>query len=123
LSMIVAIVEEVVVIEKSTTLDLRRRLGDLVKRVALRHDEFMIERKGKSLAAMVPVQKLQQLERLARCDFLIPLPRRTALPQEEADALADEAKHRSRKGPVMLTEPKQLPSVIGTQHLSDQSRP
>ena len=47
LSMIVAIVEEVVVIEKSTTLDLRRRLGDLVKRVALRHDEFMIERKGK----------------------------------------------------------------------------
>ena len=47
LSMIVAIVEEVVVIEKSTTLYLRRRLGDLVKRVALRHDEFMIERKGK----------------------------------------------------------------------------
>jgi len=74
--MIVAIVEEVVVIEKSTTLDLRRRLRDLVKRVALSHDEFMIERKAKSLAAMVPVQKLQQLERLARCDFLIPLPRR-----------------------------------------------
>src|SRR5438034_10318090 len=105
--MIVAIVEEVVVIEKSTTLDFRRRLGDLVKRVALRHDEFMIERKGKSLAAMVPVQKLQQLERLARCDFLS-LPRRTAPPQEEADALADEAQHRSRNGPVLLTEPKQL---------------
>src|SRR5436309_3700552 len=45
LSMIVGIVEEVVMIEKLTTLDLRQRLGDLLNRVALRHDEFIIERK------------------------------------------------------------------------------
>ena len=85
-------------IERLTTLDLRQRLGDLLNRVALRHDEFIIERKGKPLAAMVPVEKLLQLERLARLRLLDPLARKkTALSQEEADALADEAKHRSRK--------------------------
>ena len=97
-SIIVRIVVEVNVIEKLTTLDLRQRLGDLLNRVALRHDEFIIERKGKPLAAMVPVEKLRQLERLARLRLLDALvPMKTALPQKEADALADEAKHRSRK--------------------------
>ncbi len=62
-------------IEKLTTLDLRQRLGDLLNRVALRHDEFIIE--------------LRLLDPLVR--------KKTALSQEEADALADEAKHRSRK--------------------------
>ena len=85
-------------IERLTTLDLRRRLGDLLNRVDLRHDEFIIERKGRPLAAMVPVEKLRQLERLARLRLLDALaPGKAALPQEKADALADEAKHRSRK--------------------------
>jgi antitoxin (DNA-binding transcriptional repressor) of toxin-antitoxin stability system len=85
-------------IEKLTTLDLRLHLGDMLNRVALRHDEFIIERKGKPLAAMVPVGKLNQLERLARLQLVDALaPQRTGLPQEEADALADMAKHRSRK--------------------------
>jgi len=86
------------VIEKLTTLDLRQHLGDLLNRVALRHDEFIIERKGKALAAMVPVEKLQQLERLARLQLADALvSKRKAPSQGEADALADEAKHRSRK--------------------------
>ncbi len=85
-------------IERLTTLDLRRRLGDLLNRVDVRHDEFIIERKGRPLAAMVPVEKLRQLERLARLRLLDALaPGKAALPQEKADALADEAKHRSRK--------------------------
>ncbi len=84
-------------IEKLTTLDLRQRLGDLLNRVALRHDEFIIERKGKPLAAMVPVEKLRQLERFARLRLLDALaPRKSSLRQQEADALADDAKHRSR---------------------------
>jgi prevent-host-death family protein len=86
------------VIEKLTTLDLRQHLGDLLNRVALRHDEFIIERKGKPLAAMVPVEKLQQLERFARLQLVNALmSKKSALPQEATDALADEAKHRSRK--------------------------
>ena len=85
-------------VEKLSTLDIRRRLGDILNRVALRHDEFIIERKGKPLAAMVPVEKLRHLERLARSHLLDALAvGAPGLSQEKADALADEAKHRSRK--------------------------
>ena len=36
------------------------------RRVALRRDEFVIERKGKALAALVPVERLDQMRRFAR---------------------------------------------------------
>src|SRR5437773_11432109 len=95
--MIVVIDEKIVVIEKVTTLDLRQRLGDYLNRVALRHDQFIIERKGKPLAAMVPVEKLIELERAARERLLsTPRPRR-AIAQADADRLANEAKHQARK--------------------------
>ena len=44
-----------------STADVRQRIGDLLNRVALRHDEFIIERKGKPLAALVPVERLEQM--------------------------------------------------------------
>lgn len=73
------------------------RLGDYLNRVALRHDEFIIERKGKALAAMVPVEKLVELERAAR-ERLRSTPRPCrAIAQEDADRLASEAKHQARK--------------------------
>ena len=56
--------------EKISTLAVRQRLGDMLNRVALRHDEFVIERKGKALAALVPVEKLEQMRRIARRDAL-----------------------------------------------------
>jgi hypothetical protein len=37
-------------IQKVSTIDLRWRLGDLINRAALRHDEFIIARRGKPLA-------------------------------------------------------------------------
>lgn len=52
--------------EKVSTMDVRARIGDMLNRVALRHDEFIIERKGKPLAALVPVQRLEQMRRFAR---------------------------------------------------------
>jgi len=52
--------------EKVSTLDVRQRIGDMLNRVALRHDEFIIERKGKALAALVPVERLEQMRRFAR---------------------------------------------------------
>jgi prevent-host-death family protein len=52
--------------EKVSTMDVRQRIGDLLNRVALRHDEFIIERKGKPLAALVPVERLEQMRRFAR---------------------------------------------------------
>ena len=52
--------------ERITTMEVREKLGDYLNRVALRHDAFIIERKGKPLAAMVPVEKLEAIERFAR---------------------------------------------------------
>lgn len=56
--------------ERISTLEVRQQLGDLLNRVALRHDEFVIERKGKPLAALVPVEKLDQMRRIARRNAL-----------------------------------------------------
>ena len=46
--------------ERISTLEVRQRLGDILNRVALRNDQFIIERKGKPLAAVVPVEGLAQ---------------------------------------------------------------
>lgn len=84
-------------VEKVSTLEIRRRLGDILNRVSLRHDEFIIERKGKALAAMVPVEKLEQFRRMARLRLLEALaPGKGNLGEGPSDALADEAKHRAR---------------------------
>ena len=52
--------------ERVSTLDVRQRLGDMLNRVALRHDEFVIERKGKPLAALVSIERLEQMRGIAR---------------------------------------------------------
>jgi prevent-host-death family protein len=84
-------------IETLSTLDLRQRMGDLLNRVSLRHDHFIIARKGKPLAAVVPVELLRQMEEFAKLRLKEALvPRKSALSQVKADALANEAKHRSR---------------------------
>lgn len=84
--------------EKISTLEIRQRLGDILNRVALRSDQFIIERKGKPLAAVVPVERLEQMERAARLQLLQVLERQPgALSQAEADRIATEAKHRTRK--------------------------
>jgi prevent-host-death family protein len=85
--------------EKVSTIDVRQRLGDMLNRVALRHDEFVIERKGKPLAALVPVERLEQMRRFARrhaLDFL-EQQRRGPLANEPAMALALEAQRWARK--------------------------
>jgi prevent-host-death family protein len=85
-------------IETVSTLEIRQRLGDLLNRVALRHDEFVIERKGKPVAAMVPVERLEQMQQAARLHLLSVLDRKPkTIAQGLADELANEAKHRTRK--------------------------
>jgi hypothetical protein len=44
--------------DRVSTMGMRQRIGDLLNRVALRHDEFIIERNGKALAALVPFARL-----------------------------------------------------------------
>lgn len=49
-----------------STMDLRARLGDVLDRVRLRFDTFVIERKGEEVAAIVPVERMRRLEEFAR---------------------------------------------------------
>jgi prevent-host-death family protein len=85
--------------EKISTLDVRQRIGDLLNRVALRHDEFIIERKGKPLAALVPVERLEQMRRFARRHALEVLERQVGGPlsDEQATELALEAERWARE--------------------------
>ena len=87
------------VVQRVSTLEIRKRLGELLDRVALRNDQFVIERKGKALAALVPASELARLDLLARRYVLDVLERQRGgrLTQTEADRLANEAKHRTRK--------------------------
>jgi antitoxin (DNA-binding transcriptional repressor) of toxin-antitoxin stability system len=85
--------------DKVSTIDVRQRLGDMLNRVALRNDEFIIERKGKALAALVPVERLEQMRRFARrhaMDFLAQQ-QGSALTEKQSTELALEAQRWARK--------------------------
>ncbi len=88
--------------ERVSTMDVRARIGDMLNRVALRHDEFIIERKGKPLAVLVPVERIEQMRRFARQHALEFLERQkqgpgNRLSDEEAMDLALEAQRSVRK--------------------------
>ena len=87
--------------ERVSTIDVRQRIGDLLNRVALRHDEFVIERKGKPLAALVPIERLEQMRRFARRHALELLERQkqSTVSEEQALEVALEAQHSARKRP------------------------
>ena len=86
--------------EKVSTLDVRQRIGDLLNRVSLRHDEFIIERKGKALAALVPVEKLEAMRLVARRHALEVLQKQRGggLTEKVAEDLAAEARAWARRG-------------------------
>ena len=87
--------------DKVSTMDVRQRIGDMLNRVALRHDEFIIERKGKPLAALVPVERLEQMRRFARrhaLDFM-EQQQPSGLSDAQAAELAADAKRWARRSP------------------------
>jgi antitoxin (DNA-binding transcriptional repressor) of toxin-antitoxin stability system len=85
--------------EKVSTIDVRQRIGDLLNRVALRRDEFIIERKGKALAALVPVERLEQMRQFARTQALefLEQQKKGRLTDEQATDLALEAQRWARR--------------------------
>jgi antitoxin (DNA-binding transcriptional repressor) of toxin-antitoxin stability system len=88
--------------ERVSTMDVRARIGDMLNRVALRHDVFIIERKGKALAALVPVERLEQMRRAARQGMRDFLERQSQGPgrelsDEEAMQVARDAQREARK--------------------------
>ena len=84
--------------DKVSTMDVRQRIGDMLNRVALRHDEFIIQRKGKPLAALVPVERLEQMRRFARRHALEFMDQQqpSALGDVQASELAADAKRWAR---------------------------
>jgi len=89
----------VAMVDKVSTMEVRQRIGDMLNRVALRHDEFIIERKGKALAALVPVERLEQMRRFARRHALDVLERQKGgvFTDEAAMALGVEAQRWARR--------------------------
>jgi len=85
--------------EKVSTIDVRQRIGDMLNRIALRHDEFIIERKGKPLAALVPLERLEQMRRFARRHAVEFMDRQKPSPlsDKQATELAAEAKQWARR--------------------------
>ena len=47
-------------LKRISTLEVRQNLGAVLNRVSLRDDQYVIERKGQPLAAMVPVWQLEK---------------------------------------------------------------
>jgi prevent-host-death family protein len=85
--------------ENVSAAHIRQRIGELLDRVALRRDEFIIERKGKPMAALVSVERLEQLTRLARQELRDLLKRQqpSSLTESGAAALAVEAQNWARR--------------------------
>lgn len=88
--------------ERVSTIDVRQRIGDMLNRVALRRDEFVIERKGKALAALVPVERLEQMRRFARrqaLDFMDEQATRSLTERAAADLALAAHRWARKPGP------------------------
>ena len=82
--------------ETVKTNEVRQRLGDLLDRISERR-EYVIERRGKPTAAMVPYDKYRQMQRAAEAELLDSLDRHARrLTEEQARELARSAKRRVR---------------------------
>ena len=47
-------------------MELRNRIGDVLNRVLYKGERFVIERRGKPVAAIVSIDELEKLERLGK---------------------------------------------------------
>jgi hypothetical protein len=85
-------------IPKIGTKDMREKMGEILDCVNLRGDEFIIERKHKALAALIPVRKLEAIYYAAKKFFFDFLEQQqSTLTEEELDALVSEAIAETRK--------------------------
>lgn len=90
-------------LKKIGTDAMRKCMGEILDCVNLRGDEFIIERKHKPLAALIPVSKLEALSKMAKEFVLGTIAAQDSYEeqedeeQEEIDLLANEAKHQTRK--------------------------
>jgi len=71
----------------------RRQFGQLLDQVMARGDQFVVERNGKPVAALVPIDVYEQWKasREAFFDNLRQIAERVNLPEDDAMDLANEA--------------------------------
>jgi prevent-host-death family protein len=71
----------------------RRSFGKLIQDVLVRGDQFVIERHGEAVAAVVPIDVYRQWQRRRQAffDHMRQVSELANLPEEEAEALAAEA--------------------------------
>lgn len=80
-----------------STMQVRKSIGDILNRVALRGDEYLVERKGKALAVVMPVEKAESIRRAARLRLGEWLTRPNAAKTDaEAMTLANAARRAAR---------------------------
>ena len=77
---------------------MRKKMGEILDCVYLRGDEYIIKRKNKELAALIPVSKLIALTDAANSYLLEFMERQEAeLSAKEMQVLLEEAKVHARK--------------------------
>ena len=80
-----------------STMELRHNLGEILNRVDLRHEQFVIERKGKQMAAIIPIGLFNEIQEAAREHVVKFLDELSGdLSDDEAMALANEVKQEAR---------------------------
>ena len=89
-------------VKKINALDARRRLGTLLEEVYYKGDQYVIERAGKAMAAVVPVRQLEE-QRKRRETFFSAVKevwkRNKAVKAEVIEAEVDEAVRAVRVKP------------------------
>jgi prevent-host-death family protein len=72
-----------------SAMEARQKFGEILNRVDLVHDQFIIERNGRPLAAIVPISSLEDIQKKSRKRALSFLESRGSdLSDEEANAIA-----------------------------------
>lgn len=95
--------------------DLRQKLGRVLDRVEGDRDQFVIERRGRPLAALVPYAKYRRLEKAAERDILRILDRdRRQLTRRQIADLSRRAKRKT------LTEPLRGAAVRADQESDER---
>jgi antitoxin (DNA-binding transcriptional repressor) of toxin-antitoxin stability system len=78
-------------------MDIRKSIGDSLNKVSIRDDEYIVERKGEPLAAIIPILKLRMMERAAKSQTTDILSKSSSsLNEERSLALTLEAKEFAR---------------------------
>jgi prevent-host-death family protein len=78
-------------------MEIRRRTGDILNRVALRGDEYLIKRKGKPLAVVMSIEKADAVQRAARLRLNEWLTRSNSVTtDEQAMEIANAARRAAR---------------------------